>query len=341
MMNPGHALASTWMAHATNGRATGDHVVRNAARGLVLSTSSMLLWSVGMYPSRDNVWTNATQRVPGMNPETTPVLQTVMAMLAGGPYGPADLAGAMNKSLVMRSCRSDGVLLRADKPATLLDSTWARSFDDLQPRRVAAAFTELAGGLRWSYILAINLADPYAVSAEDLAGGSAANPKYVVCQFGTTCSSGPFVDLASTTTPLMVPARPQLDEMTPGWSFAVAAPILSSGWVLLGEVEKIVAVSGRRFRNVVATTSMPLQATVLAAVGETVEVAVLPAGERTRPIVVRCETTSAAPPRAPSLPAGEDPDVLLTLRCPTPSTCTCNAPADASVETRTWGMGRT
>lgn len=78
MMNPGHALASTYMHRATNGRATGDHVVRDAARGLVLGTSSMLLWSVGMFPSRDNVWTNTSELVPGMNPERTPVLQTVM-----------------------------------------------------------------------------------------------------------------------------------------------------------------------------------------------------------------------------------------------------------------------
>lgn len=74
-----HALASTYMTRASNGRGTGDHVVRNAQRGLVLSTSSMLLWSVGLWPSRDNVWTNSTVVVPKMNPERTPVLQTISA----------------------------------------------------------------------------------------------------------------------------------------------------------------------------------------------------------------------------------------------------------------------
>ena len=34
-----------------------------------------------------------------------------MAVLAGGPYGVADVAGALNKSLLMHSCRDDGVLL--------------------------------------------------------------------------------------------------------------------------------------------------------------------------------------------------------------------------------------
>lgn len=42
--------------------------------------------------------------------EQMPVLQTAMAVLSGGPYGVADIAGTMNRSLVMRSCRSDGNL---------------------------------------------------------------------------------------------------------------------------------------------------------------------------------------------------------------------------------------
>lgn len=86
MMNPAHALASTLIHSASNGRGTGDHVVRNAARGLPLGWSGMLLWSVGMWPSRDNVWTNSSVNVTGLNVETDPEGQTAMAVLAGGPY---------------------------------------------------------------------------------------------------------------------------------------------------------------------------------------------------------------------------------------------------------------
>jgi hypothetical protein len=35
MMNPAHALASTYMHTASNGRGTGDHVVRNAGRAVM------------------------------------------------------------------------------------------------------------------------------------------------------------------------------------------------------------------------------------------------------------------------------------------------------------------
>ena len=123
MMNPAHALASTSMAHASNGRGTGDHVVRNAARGLALGASSILINAVGMWPSRDNVWTNSTTNVSGIPTEHGPAVQSLLALLAGGPYGVADLAGTMNRSLVMMGCRSDGVLLRPSIPALPLDAT--------------------------------------------------------------------------------------------------------------------------------------------------------------------------------------------------------------------------
>eukprot|EP00662_Eupelagonemidae_sp_cell21_P049896 gene49896-22805_t len=88
-MNPAHALASTLMARASNGRGTGDHVVRNAARGLPLGQRGMLTFAMGLWPSRDNVWTNAS---------TEPAVQSAMAVLAGGPYGPADVAGGVLKA---------------------------------------------------------------------------------------------------------------------------------------------------------------------------------------------------------------------------------------------------
>ena len=42
--------------------------------------------------------------------------------------GPADIAGAMNRSLVMASCRADGVLLKPDRPALATDQSFADGF---------------------------------------------------------------------------------------------------------------------------------------------------------------------------------------------------------------------
>ena len=131
MMNGAHALATTQAGRVTNGRATRDnhpHQVQspsldpgNAGNGLVLGISGMLHYALGIWPSRDNVWTNSSVTEHG-GPEPMPAQQTLLAVLAGGPYGPSDGAGSANRSLVLSSCRDDGVLLRADKPITMLDS---------------------------------------------------------------------------------------------------------------------------------------------------------------------------------------------------------------------------
>ena len=44
-----------------------------------------------------------------------------MALLSCGPVGPGDKAGSANKTLLMRTCRADGLLLKPGYPATPLD----------------------------------------------------------------------------------------------------------------------------------------------------------------------------------------------------------------------------
>ena len=44
-----------------------------------------------------------------------------MALLSCGPVGPGDKAGSANKTLLMWTCRADGLLLKPGYPATPLD----------------------------------------------------------------------------------------------------------------------------------------------------------------------------------------------------------------------------
>ena len=52
----------------------------------------MLHFAVGIWPSRDNIWTNSTTTGHG-GPEPMPKTQTLLAFLGGGPYGPSDCEG--------------------------------------------------------------------------------------------------------------------------------------------------------------------------------------------------------------------------------------------------------
>ena len=73
----------------------------------------------------------------------------------------------MNRSLVMRSCRADGVLLRPDEPATAIEASWQASFDSLEPIYAWGTFSQV-GAARWSYLLGLNLAAALRVPMESL-----------------------------------------------------------------------------------------------------------------------------------------------------------------------------
>ena len=51
------------------------------------------------------------------------------------------------------------MLLRADKPATAIDTSWSASFDDLKPIHAWGTYSQI-GTARWSYLLGLNLVEP-------------------------------------------------------------------------------------------------------------------------------------------------------------------------------------
>jgi len=152
MSNPAHALHSTVMSRATNMRATRDNTHSYAGNGLVLGYSAMLIRAMGLYASRDNVWTSYSQPncSEGSCFQPDVALQNTYALLAGGPYGPSDAPYHTNASLVMRTCRRDGVLLRGDRPivatdSALLDET-ARAVESgnkIEPIMVWSTFSDI------------------------------------------------------------------------------------------------------------------------------------------------------------------------------------------------------
>jgi hypothetical protein len=72
---------------------------------------------------------------------------------------------------------------------------------------------------------------------------------------------------------LVLPPCPEVSQMTLGHTLWTVAPVLFGGWALLGEPEKIVKVSSRRFSGIVSTTTA-FSTRLRLAPGESVEVAV-------------------------------------------------------------------
>ena len=261
MMDPVHALQSSEMKQVTNGRgskdATGDPDFH-----LVLGISGMLMYSMGVWPSADNVWTNGTQ---GGQERADPAYETLIAFLMGGPYGPGDMVGAMDRDLVMRTCRADGVLLRADKPLTHMDSTFLEIFKTGNAPNVWTTSSEVDGH-RWTYMLGLNLHDTFTVASNDMRLGDNVT-EYAVWEFW----GGPQKGVAALTPSVtfMFPSCPEptTTPKTLGHKYYVAAPILPYGWVLYGETAKIVTVSRVRVQSV-ATSPGALTLGVTVSAGE-------------------------------------------------------------------------
>jgi hypothetical protein len=119
MAYPSHVLAGiTQLRSFTNSRATSDNVRSTAAIIGPMGQNAVLLTALGVFASRDNVWTTASDvnqtgcLYAGLCFEPSRQPDNAVAVLAGGPYGFADKVGLADRDLVMRSCRSDGVLLR-------------------------------------------------------------------------------------------------------------------------------------------------------------------------------------------------------------------------------------
>ena len=245
MMHSIHTLKSSEIHQVTNGRASAD-AIGVPSRHLVLGMSGMLHYSMGIWPSADNVWTSA---VEGNQTRAPPLYTTIIAVLVGGPYGPSDEVGLLNKSVIMQTCRDDGVLLRVDKPITMVESSFILGFKDADPPAVWSAYSEVSGN-RWGYIVGLNLNRSYPLRSLDI---NELNRDGTYRVFDYLSVDGMRqTSLMDQNKPFMIPECPDPKTQPPqlGHGYHIAAPLLEGGWYLLGEVNKIVSASNIRFRSV-------------------------------------------------------------------------------------------
>ena len=124
MAMPSDIMMSVHLDWVTNARASDDYA--GGIDNLInVPHAALLMWSLGMRPSKDNFWTaNVTDnhyqkganspKNPGSNPE----LNTIAAILSTGPVGISDKVGHTNATLIMRTCDANGTLLQPSKPLT-------------------------------------------------------------------------------------------------------------------------------------------------------------------------------------------------------------------------------
>lgn len=140
MMQPSDLLNSVQFDAVTNGRASMDY---EDSANLFVGGASVLFWSMGLRPSKDNFWSGDGQkRQMGFsqgNPGTNGELNAIIATMSTGPVGPSDGAGQHNATRIFRTCAADGTILQPERPMMPIDAVYRQAVSSAERQLDAAA----------------------------------------------------------------------------------------------------------------------------------------------------------------------------------------------------------
>jgi hypothetical protein len=249
----------------------------------LMSANGLFFASLDIRPMLDVLWTTPTQPYVGHVHGATATRLNLehglaMTVLSTGPLGIGDAVGKTNATFLRPALRPDGVILKPCRPALRLDRFYAGSAASRQqevwvavsaPARVAGGERDgraesmarlgtsvVASGLWWLSIISTNLAvDTPPVRMDELWPTPPKGASFLVHRHGTACTNGSAasscVALLDAAHPLAVStgAPPSATDPVRHWSLQSAAPVLESGWAVLGDLSRIVPVSPQRFAS--------------------------------------------------------------------------------------------
>jgi len=255
MALPQQILNAVTLGAVTNARVSGDggRPYFNGAIGHLLAAA------VGIRPFKDNTWTS------GEFPKGEADL--VGSVLSMGPVGLADQLNKTVASIAATSCSLDGTLLHPSRPATPIDRTFLSN--TFTGSVISANSGPKIGGQNWYLVAASGWVDANTtVTLSDMWPVPLPSVKFVWWQrHSSGCVAGGTVSACVHT------VSDQGFTVTAAKSTIKLyniAPVLSNGFVLLGETSKVVPVSANRITTVTVMTGS-VDVEVVASNGEVVE----------------------------------------------------------------------
>ena len=223
---PRMLLASTESEAVTTVRASLDYYPNTPQWNI--GYTSLLADSLGLRPSKDLWWSSNRAlgrygRTWRTSAEHNARLHAAAATLSTGPVMLGDLIRAEDPSLIMRSCRADGVLLQPDRVATPIDANiLPRVFPGATgPAGVVLATHTTISHQLWFYILAVGVSK-YQLRTDEAALPASAHG-YVAVETKAPHLVHPF----HTASPLPLESWGELDFQL--WTIA---PRFSNGWAM-------------------------------------------------------------------------------------------------------------
>jgi hypothetical protein len=212
MATPRHFMEGAKYGNLTSIRTSEDRFGRSRWTSFVYA--SRLASAVGIWPYTDVLMSTETDNL-------------LLATLSAGPVGIGDRIGSMSTANLLRSARSDGVIVKPDVPLTPLDSSYmAASTSDGAPL-VAATYSDF-GAERPSYVFSYGPGAAYHPSELGFNGQ--------VYVFDYFTGAGQIAGAGDTITPLQ----------SDGWSYQVVSPVGISGIAVIGDIGQFVTLGKKR-----------------------------------------------------------------------------------------------
>jgi hypothetical protein len=231
---PSDYLASTLYPSVTQIRATTDYI-GNSGQWRI-GVNSLLAWSLGMAPFKDTFWSSKFQpggKYEAKVHESNCELEALSSALSSGAVGSGDKIGCVDRALLLKCCRPDGLLLKPDKPATPIDRWFLM---DKPKGEIWDTHTKI-GEQRWHYFL---IADHNARLDLNLSDIGESTPRVVRDVKSEKLSLWPSDN--SFSVDCIEPATGSVP-----FRFFVMAPVAADGLSFLGEEDKFISVSKERF----------------------------------------------------------------------------------------------
>lgn len=132
---PRHALQALKIPRVTQVRVSNDYAVHLSQHNSQwnIGVSSMLADAIGLAPFKDVFWSNSNEPGSPYNAsaiEPVPDREILIATLSTGPVAPGDAINYTDVHRIMRCCNENGLILKPDRPITLIDqlvADWAQN----------------------------------------------------------------------------------------------------------------------------------------------------------------------------------------------------------------------
>jgi hypothetical protein len=247
MPMPIYYLQSLEVSRMRSARVTNDY--RETYQQWRIGQVSTLVWALGLLPFKDVFWTMQQPGNQYLNmTQVTPQVEALVSLHSMGPVGTGDGLGRSNVSLLLRTCRSDGLLLKPDRPMLPIDATY-QPYLRTAPSPSSEIWTTFTtiDQFTWHMVFAASLTEAYSFKCSDL-GQNACNLRGLILDHGASS----IFDF-SESHPFEIPACPTKNfDVDVEYFLYVLAPVIE-GWTVWGELSKLNPISAMRIESITAS----------------------------------------------------------------------------------------